>query len=875
MRLRRFLKRRTAPTLGAIALLGSAFAVATTASNSGSANAALATGFPPKNTTIPASSQFDVTGFLKTAKVDAAGDAHSGGTMMVDGHLIVVPRETVVILPASALTWQELFAKSPAPYTGTATGMALDDSPKPTTTYEVHVIGNRVEDDNGVNGCTQAAGCDRYIAGLINISQQDLNNGAGYISSINYTTGEIEVGGQPNTPGTGARVRINDPAAPGSSSGGRYGRAASPDTRFMVDQDNPTISSETGFPMCIPRTTSDPNLAGNPDDPECPRGNRPKVSAAPVVDTSGINPQPNALVPGAFYTVFRMDDPASVDGAAGAPACLRAPCADPRKQAPFEIGDYVDFAGTFVADGGTDGGYVSAHTITASLGIYTQPGKDPAYVNIEVGIIGTGGLTVFGAGEAAVRTRFEGMSTDETRAVHLYGIDINPVTGATSDRDWGTTLPDLGPPLGAVRGRWRFRPPCTATAATLQPGKGCTPPPAGQFIPPTREVRAVIEGLQTQVPGSGTEVAVANGIDYGQYHAPIEEYIFPENVPGTVVPENNFNTLPFLAQGGYASVTGVQAGILNPWPSSVGAIACAKPTAGGPYSVPAGGNLLVNGAVAANATQPVTIAWTTTGGTLTGATTATPTLAAPAAAGSVTLTMTTTGPCGTETSTATVTVTAVATPPAINPIAAQSIIQGGPVTISASSSATPAPTFAWSQVGTTPVQVVPFPVATTTTTNGVTTSKITFTPSQPGLYTFSAKATNVNGQSSATATVNVIATNVVLTPVEYRTSKQRLVITATTPDLTVATMKLQPYVTDTGATFDPATLGANLSVTLGAAPGTFSITLVGAPHPACGNPAGFQTPCTAKPLSVLAYQDAAATKLVGASVATALDRIRQ
>ena len=44
----------------------------------------------------------------------------------------------------------------------------------------------------------------------------------------------------------------------------------------------------------------------------------------------------------------------------------------------------------------------------------------------EVALIGTGGLTVIGAGEAAVRTRFEGMTTDPSRNIHLYGIDLDP-----------------------------------------------------------------------------------------------------------------------------------------------------------------------------------------------------------------------------------------------------------------------------------------------------------------------------------------------------------------------------------------------------------------------------------------------------------------
>ena len=72
------------------------------------------------------------------------------------------------------------------------------------------------------------------------------------------------------------------------------------------------------------------------------------------------------------------------------------------------------------------------------------------------------------------------------------------------------------------------------------------------FLPPTREVRAVVEGAW--VPGQTT--TYANGIVAGQYHAPIADYLFPENLPGAPIVENTFNTMPFLAQGGYTSTAG-------------------------------------------------------------------------------------------------------------------------------------------------------------------------------------------------------------------------------------------------------------------------------------------------------------------------------
>src|SRR5512140_122751 len=320
---------------------------------------------------VPASSEFDITGFIQVATLGGAGSgagvgAHQGGFITVNGHLITVPSETIVILPANALTWQELFAQAPAPYGPTQTGMALADLPAPLTTYEAHVVGNRVLGGPG--------GADVYIAGLIWISQQGLNSGQGFINCINYATGELRIGGVIGNCSAGARVQLNDPlvAAIGT---GRYGRPTTPDPRFTSDQDNPTISSMTGFPMCVPRVLADPNIVGNPDDPLCPVTQRPLVGniacAAPA--TAGVP-----------CTSFTTNDPILLPGVPPVPTI----------QAPFEVGDYVTFAGTLVADPGVTAGptagpwpgiantYISAHTIVNNASIYTAGGTNPAYVTV-------------------------------------------------------------------------------------------------------------------------------------------------------------------------------------------------------------------------------------------------------------------------------------------------------------------------------------------------------------------------------------------------------------------------------------------------------------------------------------------------------------
>ena len=80
----------------------------------------------------------------------------------------------------------------------------------------------------------------------------------------------------------GARISINDPA-------GKFGRVGSPDPRFTLDPENPTVRSATDFPMCLPRT--DPATTA---DVLCPQGDRPKNAS------------------GNFVTSIDMPDPAKI-----------------------------------------------------------------------------------------------------------------------------------------------------------------------------------------------------------------------------------------------------------------------------------------------------------------------------------------------------------------------------------------------------------------------------------------------------------------------------------------------------------------------------------------------------------------------------------
>src|SRR3954467_11327760 len=486
---------------------------------------------------LPASTLFEMTGFIQEATLDDPADAFSGGTLTMNNHLIVIPKYTIFQMPATSLTWAELFKNAPAPWGPTKTGLALSD--KPDYTFEVTVQGNRV---------IEQGASDRYIAALVFISNLSVQAHQGFIKSIDYTTGELVVGG--------SRVRLNDPI-------GRFGRATTHDARFTIDEDNPTVKSETGYPMCIPRP--DPRAA---DDPLCPQGNR---------------------IPG--KSIFTMGTPLPPSGPERANPALRKVTLDPWRAAPFQVGDYVTVRGPIVKD--ATGQYISAYAVDANVGIFTAPGTQPAYVSIDVILMGTGPIDdVTLAQEGAKRTRVEGFTTDFTTPVSISAVDVNPCTGEGVDRLWNVEAIDQGPPTGAVAGRWRFRP-----GAPLFDLKGFP------FLPPTREVHAA---------SVGGAVVTMNGLSAGEYTAPNFEFVLPENrgIGSPIVP-GNFETMAFLAQGSGPRGGGFT-GQLAPWPGATPPVRNACAVVGPDVKGTSGATVSLDGSQseAANVpTGPVAYKW--------------------------------------------------------------------------------------------------------------------------------------------------------------------------------------------------------------------------------------------------------------------------
>ena len=491
----------------------------------------------------PVPPQFDITGFIQEASLDTTGSICqasdprlAGGTLKVNEITVIVPCNTILQMPAATITWQELFSLAPRDIGLTLgsgnvpaqTGLALRDTVTlpvatpyngPLPSYEVHVQGNVV------NG--------KYIAGLIFISQQSANLGQGTITAIDYANGELQLATTKDANPVIVRVRINDPIGRFGKSHGGPGSGAQLvepgyDPRFSIDEESPTIRAITGFPMCIPR--SNPFTEG--DDPLCPQANRPRspyCRSLPAPFPMFVNP-----ADGQYCTTFVMFPPGAIADPCPAGSNCPPPPSDPTQQAPFEVGDFVNFQGTIKVD--AKGAYISAHTIFGNLGIYTSPSTMPAYIGIEALIQGTSAQPMPNLPqEATSKIKVEGFTTDPTNLVDIYAVDVDPVSGAASDRLLGTANP-IGPP---VVGRFRFV------------------PNAGAYLPATREVR-VVSRTMCGDPSWACTLAYAqmpsplpaNGLIAGQYHAPNFAFIFPENITlGDAIVPGNFQDLPFLYCG--------------------------------------------------------------------------------------------------------------------------------------------------------------------------------------------------------------------------------------------------------------------------------------------------------------------------------------
>ncbi|KAF1973902.1 hypothetical protein BU23DRAFT_506147 [Bimuria novae-zelandiae CBS 107.79] len=300
-------------------------------------------------TPIPNISPLGVTGAFGGCTTDT-GDYNSGGTISVDGWSIKVPKNLLVQFPVVWAKFRDLCAAG------------VDG-------YEVSVFGN-------------------IIAGTATAAQIIVNAGfsvragVGYIDSIDVADGSFTIRG------LGTKLRLSDP-------NGRFGKASNLAPFFPVDDENPSISAFSGFPMCFPRSAN---------DPKCPSSNRPAGS-----------------------TNFAAPDPLSM--------------------VPFLVGDYITY--TALPKGGELLVYEASAT---NVQVTTSASSTvPNYIFVEDAIIG---VTDNSPNVEVADSRFIGyLSSCAGASVSVFAIEVDPCTGDETERQVGSATPRAGD----VRCKWEAR----------------------------------------------------------------------------------------------------------------------------------------------------------------------------------------------------------------------------------------------------------------------------------------------------------------------------------------------------------------------------------------------------------------------------------
>jgi hypothetical protein len=174
----------------------------------------------------------------------------------------------------------------------------------------------------------------------------------------------------------GPRVRINDPE-------GIFAPKSTASPYFIADTENPSVSSFSGFPMCIPH-------AGNAET--CKDSNRP-----------------------AGQTTFDAPDPLSM--------------------VPFKVGDFIEYSGL------RSSGEILASSVTAINVQVTTKASDtvPNYIRVEDMLVGVQDTA---ANVEVADVRVIGfLSSCAGDVVTISAIDVDPCTGAETYRRVGSATP--------------------------------------------------------------------------------------------------------------------------------------------------------------------------------------------------------------------------------------------------------------------------------------------------------------------------------------------------------------------------------------------------------------------------------------------------
>jgi hypothetical protein len=340
-----------------------------------------------------------VTGEVERLTLNDPANVWSGGTVVVGGQVIILPKNLLIDLPANRLTLQQIFAQAPAACLARSeSGLGKADGCNTWGTGATATISA-----NRTNGGNVIAG-DVYLQKGV-----DLVNGT--ITYADYHDGYFRLNGLTGDPTTGVMVRLNDPIGRHTVQQGLGCGSTpncSPDPRFGLDADNYTSSFTTGYPLCLPSTTTRTfpdvlDLNGNGNVTE-------QLSTAS--DASG---KGDALCP----DTNRPDSNVA---------------ADSRRLAPIRPGDSVIVKGNFETVNGIR--FLSAYSTKVSVALSTSsdPGQ-PDYMVLNDMFIDAPSFA-----RLRIRDQFDGATTEADSDVLLWSVHRDPAANRPHEFPLGTVV---------------------------------------------------------------------------------------------------------------------------------------------------------------------------------------------------------------------------------------------------------------------------------------------------------------------------------------------------------------------------------------------------------------------------------------------------
>jgi len=343
----------------------------------------------------PRPTNADSIGEIERLFLNDPNDLWSGGSMVVGGQFVILPRNLLIDLPANRMTLQQLFMRAPeACRQRGESGLAKVDVCNATGTGGIATAtANRTSTGNVIAG-------DLFIA-------KGLQNTSGAVTYIDHSDGFFRLNGNPGDPNTGVMVRLNDPTGrhtvqqgKGCDTKASAGPNCSPDPRFMLDSDNYTNTFSTGYPYCLPSTVA--------------------RTFVDVLDTNGNG-----------NTAERLTSQGTAAGTGDTlcPDANRATdvAVDSRRFAPLQLGDSITVKGNFETIGGVR--FLSAHSSTISVALSTTGAADqPDYVILNEMYIDAPGFY-----RERARDQFLGATTEADSDVNIWTVHRDPKTNAAHE----------------------------------------------------------------------------------------------------------------------------------------------------------------------------------------------------------------------------------------------------------------------------------------------------------------------------------------------------------------------------------------------------------------------------------------------------------